>query len=105
MANCALICILILYFSMATVFELVEPILSFREVDGHSDRNWNDVFEQAYSLRFFFDFIVCLLILLLMHRFGKTKKERTLSRQSSLHKSGKSNGHVSMDFPPNAVAV
>ena len=70
-ANCATICILVLYFGAAFIFDLIDPIMRFRQISGETNQNWQMFFDQAYSLRFLLDFIACLLILVLMHGFGR----------------------------------
>lgn len=70
LTNVVVYVIIVLYFSAIVIFEFIDPILTYREVEDSAEINWQEIFYCVYYLRFTLDFVVCLLILYLMHRFG-----------------------------------
>ena len=84
LANSAITVIMILYFSASFVFELFDPVMTYRYEEEKTDIDWLKIFYQVYYLRFMFDFVSCMLILYLMYRFG-TRSNEVIQRRLSTH--------------------
>ena len=74
LVNCAITCIIVLYFSASIIFELVDPVLTFYSIRNLGSKDWSNFFSQVYFIRFMLDFISCMLILCLMYRFDPSQK-------------------------------
>jgi hypothetical protein len=63
-------CIIVLYISTSLIFELLDPVMTYFSARNSQIKDWQNFFAQVYFIRFMMDFISCILILCLMHRFG-----------------------------------
>lgn len=74
---------MLLYFSACFVFEFLDPVLTYRFHTHKTSIDWVLIFYQLYYLRFVFDFIACMLILLLLYKFGPSSIAAIVARQTS----------------------
>ena len=74
-ANMSIAMIMIFYFAVAVVFEFFDPVLTYIYEVKDSGWNWVDIFYRVYYLRFIFDSMSCLMILVLMYRFSPKTKD------------------------------
>lgn len=69
-SNCAISFITVLYFLNCVIFELLDPVMTILAIRNETSFDWENFFTQIYFIRFMLDFICCMLILYLMHKFG-----------------------------------
>ena len=77
-----MILIFILYLLSVIVFDFLDAILTYRAF-RHKRLSWDDDFAKVYYLRFFMDFVICLVVLYLMHSFGPARLESQIRKNSS----------------------
>ena len=90
--NSLMALILILYLSSVIVFDFMDSILTYRALN-HKRLSWDEDFNKVYCLRFFMDFVICLVVLYLMHSFGPAR----LSSQVRKSSSSVATGHITTD--------
>ena len=88
LANLAITLIMILYFCACFIFELLDPVLTFRFDANQATIDWVSIFYEFYYLRFVFDFIACMLILFLLYKIGPSSNAVLDAQQTSSTNSG-----------------
>ena len=87
--------IMFCYFCACFIFEFLDPVLTYRFQDHKATIDWVILFYQFYYIRFFFDFISCMLILLLLYKFGPSSNAAFKAKRTSTQVSFGGYGQVS----------
>ena len=70
LVNTALIFISSMFIFSSICYDLIEPITTYRSLDTDKDIDWIGPLASLYYMRFLVDFISCMLIIYMLHRFG-----------------------------------